>query len=58
MIAKNNFKKEIPIIDHRSLYRIPWNMSDNPTAWLEPTTKCNLACDGCYRKNTKRRIKR
>jgi hypothetical protein len=40
-------------LDHRSLYRLPWNLADNPIAWLEPTQACNLACDGCYRKNVK-----
>jgi organic radical activating enzyme len=40
-------------IDHRSLYRLPWSLSDNPIAWLEPTQHCNLACDGCYRMNVK-----
>ncbi|HEX7480956.1 MAG TPA: radical SAM protein, partial [Polyangiales bacterium] len=40
-------------IDHRQLYRLPWNLADNPIAWLEPTQACNLACDGCYRKNVK-----
>jgi MoaA/NifB/PqqE/SkfB family radical SAM enzyme len=38
-------------IDHRSLYRLPWNLSDNAISWLEPTSACNLACDGCYREN-------
>lgn len=38
-------------IDHRTLYRLPWSSSDNVIAWLEPTAKCNLACDGCYREN-------
>jgi hypothetical protein len=38
-------------IDHRELYRLPWTLSDNVIAWLEPTAKCNLACDGCYREN-------
>lgn len=41
-------------LDHRKLYRFPWNTSDNPVGWLEPTSKCNLACDGCYRKNVNR----
>ncbi len=41
------------VIDHRTLYRLPWNLSDNPIAWLEPTQACNLACDGCYRQNVK-----
>jgi len=40
-------------VDHRSLYRLPWNLADNPIAWLEPTQACNLSCDGCYRKNVK-----
>ncbi len=38
-------------LDHRSLYRLPWNASDNVLSWLEPTNKCNLACEGCYREN-------
>ena len=38
-------------LDHRALYRLPWNLADNPIAWLEPTQQCNLACDGCYREN-------
>lgn len=33
------------------MYRLPWSLSDNPIAWLEPTQQCNLACDGCYRQN-------
>ncbi|MBI2403443.1 MAG: radical SAM protein [Gemmatimonadetes bacterium] len=38
-------------LDHRRLYRLPWSLPDNAVAWLEPTAKCNLACDGCYRAN-------
>ncbi len=38
-------------IDHRSLYRLPWTLSDNVLSWLEATWKCNLACEGCYRAN-------
>ncbi len=38
-------------LDHRTLYRLPWNLPDNAIAWLEPTAKCNLACEGCYRAN-------
>jgi hypothetical protein len=38
-------------LDHRELYRLPWSFSDNAIAWLEPTAKCNLACEGCYRAN-------
>jgi pyruvate-formate lyase-activating enzyme len=40
-------------INHRELYRLPWNLSDNAISWLEPTSACNLACDGCYRENVK-----
>lgn len=36
-----------------ALYRLPWSLTDNPIAWLEPTQACNLACDGCYRQNVK-----
>jgi len=38
-------------LDHRKLYRLPWSLPDNAIAWLEPTAKCNLSCDGCYRAN-------
>lgn len=38
-------------IRHHDLYRLPWTLPDNGISWLEPTTLCNLACDGCYRKN-------
>jgi hypothetical protein len=40
-------------VDHNKLYRLPWTLSDNAISWLEPTAECNLACDGCYRENTK-----
>ncbi|RMD95907.1 MAG: radical SAM protein, partial [Calditrichaeota bacterium] len=36
-------------IDHNSLYRLPWNYADNAISWLEPTSACNLRCEGCYR---------
>ncbi len=39
------------VINHRELYRIPWSLPDNAISWLEPTSACNLACDGCYREN-------
>lgn len=39
------------VIDHRKLYRLPWTLPDNAITWLEPTSACNLACDGCYREN-------
>ncbi|MFZ1729041.1 MAG: radical SAM protein [Bacteroidota bacterium] len=35
----------------RTLYRLPWNFADNAISWLEPTSVCNLYCDGCYREN-------
>ena len=41
------------ILNHRELYRLPWTLPDNATSWLEPTSMCNLACDGCYRDNEK-----
>jgi hypothetical protein len=43
----------MPVLDHLQLYRLPWSLTDNPIAWLEPTQACNLACDGCYRQNVK-----
>ena len=41
----------MPLLDHRRLYRLPWSFSDNVIAWLEPTSQCNIACEGCYREN-------
>ncbi len=41
------------IINHRNLYRLPWTLPDNAISWLEPTSMCNLSCDGCYRENEK-----
>lgn len=32
-------------------YRLPWSLNDNVLAWLEPTKRCNLACEGCYSRN-------
>ncbi len=40
-------------IDHNKLYRLPWNYADNGISWLEPTTACNLECQGCYRDTSK-----
>jgi|SRR5690554_937568 len=40
-------------LNHLNYYRLPWNLTDNSISWLEPTAACNLACDGCYRKNEK-----
>lgn len=33
------------------LYRMPWTQSDNGFSWLEPTRKCNMACEYCYQRN-------
>ena len=38
-------------LNHLDYYRLPWNLTDNSISWLEPTSKCNLYCDGCYRRN-------
>jgi hypothetical protein len=35
--------------NHLKYYRLPWNYADNGISWLEPTTLCNLRCEGCYR---------
>jgi organic radical activating enzyme len=42
-----------PFPSNRGLYRLPWTLADNAISWLEPTSQCNLACDGCYRDNVK-----
>ncbi len=36
-------------LNHLNYYRLPWNYADNGISWLEPTTDCNLRCEGCYR---------
>ena len=36
-------------LNHLEYYRLPWNYTDNGISWLEPTNKCNLRCEGCYR---------
>ena len=33
------------------LHRMPWTQSDNGFTWLEPTRKCNMACEYCYQLN-------
>ena len=38
-------------VRHTELYRLPWNLPDNAISWLEPTSACNMYCEGCYRKN-------
>ncbi|MBN2893309.1 MAG: radical SAM protein [Bacteroidales bacterium] len=32
-----------------SCYKLLWNENDNANGWIEPTTRCNLKCPGCYR---------
>ncbi len=39
-------------VNHLQYYRLPWNFADNGISWLEPTTDCNLRCEGCYRDPT------
>jgi len=36
-------------LDPQRYYRLPWSLTDNAISWLEVTTACNLACEGCYR---------
>ena len=38
-------------LDPRELFRLPWTLNDNVLAWLEPTKRCNLYCQGCYSRN-------
>ncbi|MFH1414798.1 MAG: radical SAM protein [Elusimicrobiota bacterium] len=35
--------------DLTKLYRWPYTDKDNPNTVIEPTTRCNLSCPGCYR---------
>lgn len=44
---------EQKIVNPSELYRLPWTLPDNGISWLEPTSRCNLNCYGCYRKNIK-----
>ncbi|MDA3934341.1 MAG: radical SAM protein [Gammaproteobacteria bacterium] len=41
--------ESLQVLNHLDLYRLPWNYADNGISWLEPTTDCNLRCQGCYR---------
>ncbi len=36
-------------LNPQNYYRLPWSLTDNGISWLEITTRCNLACKGCYR---------
>jgi hypothetical protein len=39
----------VPQLNPQNYYRLPWSLADNAISWLEVTTACNLACEGCYR---------
>ena len=41
-------------LEPRNYYRLPWSLTDNAISWLEPTWKCNIYCEGCYRINDPR----
>lgn len=41
-------------LDPMNYYRLPWSLTDNAISWLEPTWKCNIYCEGCYRINDPR----
>lgn len=41
------------MLDPQNYYRLPWSLNDNGISWLEVTSRCNLACEGCYRENEK-----
>ena len=41
-------------LDPKNYYRLPWSLTDNAISWLEPTWKCNIVCEGCYRINDPR----
>ncbi len=40
-----------PLVSPTDLYRLPWSLTENVLAWLEPTKRCNLYCEGCYSRN-------
>lgn len=42
------------VLDPKNYYRLPWSLTDNAISWLEPTWKCNIYCEGCYRINDPR----
>jgi pyruvate-formate lyase-activating enzyme len=41
-------------LDPKRYYRLPWTLNDNVIAWLEPTKRCNITCEGCYSGNDKK----
>lgn len=42
---------EPAVLTPQKYYRLPWSLSDNAIFWLEVTSQCNLACEGCYHEN-------
>jgi len=42
---------EANVLRPTDYYRLPWSLTDNVLAWLEPTKRCNLYCEGCYSRN-------
>ena len=38
-------------LNRRQLYRLPWSAVDNVNGWIEPTSRCNLRCRACYRRD-------
>lgn len=42
---------EAPPLTPQSYYRLPWSLTDNGVSWMEVTSQCNLACEGCYHEN-------
>ncbi len=36
--------------DLTKLYKYPYTTNDNANTVIEPTTRCNLSCPGCYRR--------
>lgn len=43
--------EDVEELDPTNYYRLPWTLTDNVLAWLEPTKRCNLYCEGCYSRN-------
>jgi len=37
-------------MNKKNLFHLPWSNTNNPSAWVEPTNKCNITCRACYRK--------
>ncbi|HUO58622.1 MAG TPA: radical SAM protein [bacterium] len=46
-----NSIRSAPALNPQNYYRMPWSLTDNGVSWLEVTSQCNLACEGCYHEN-------